>query len=211
MLTELNPRPVQEKWMRCEYERRQLVRDLELTGYYDPRRAALASELEASNKRIQELNKLLADLQGMKDAGKIHVIEREGLTVLQLPEKILFPSGRAELTAEGKRTTEQLAELLKHIEEHQLMVTGHTDDRPLASSSPFDTNWELSTQRAVSVVKALASRGVPAPNLAAAGYAEHAPVAPNESEDGRAQNRRTEIVLMPHFRDITRSEQVATK
>jgi chemotaxis protein MotB len=197
---------------RCERERRQLLSDLELTRNYDPSMSALAPELANARSRIDELSELLEDLKAMRESGEVSVSEREGVTVLQLSDRILFPSGRADLTRDGRRVVDELADILSGVRNHQLLVAGHTDDRQFKDGG-FASNWELSVYRALSVLKELQKKGIEPERLAAAGYGEHVPVASNADEEGRAQNRRTEIVLMPLLSEIepTLSERASAE
>jgi chemotaxis protein MotB len=114
---------------------------------------------------------------------------------------VFFDSGSAELGQEGRDQLDVLATtlilLLPDIPpeiDWVLRIDGHTDDRPI-SSSQFPSNWELSTARAVSVVKYLASRGIPPDRLAAAGFGEFRPIDTSGTDEGRRKNRRIEIKL----------------
>ena len=123
------------------------------------------------------------------------VIERRGLVVRVLTDKLLFESGQATLQAEGDPLLEEVATLLNVDKSHPITVEGNTDNQPIATSQ-FPSNWELSTARATTVVRFLIAHGVSAGRLAAAGYAALHPVASNATAAGRASNRRVDIVLM---------------
>jgi chemotaxis protein MotB len=113
-------------------------------------------------------------------------------------EQILFDSGRAELKASGKEVLKKLGGALKGYENKIIRVVGHTDNVPVAKSmqNVFPSNWELSVARATNVVRYLQEVGVPAERMIASGRGEHAPVAPNDSAEGRQKNRRIEIMLI---------------
>ena len=97
---------------------------------------------------------------------------------------------------QGKTALAEIAKVLKPMKDRHFEVAGHTDD--VAIQSPrYPSNWELSTARAVTVTKLLVEKGVDPKELSAAGYGEFAPVAENASAEGRAKNRRIEIVLLP--------------
>ena len=98
------------------------------------------------------------------------------------------------------------------MEDRRLLVSGHTDTVPIKDRGikGIADNWELSTKRAHSVVKILTSNGVPTSNLGIAGFSEYDPVADNSTEEGKARNRRTEIVLIPNLADVLVDEQSAT-
>jgi chemotaxis protein MotB len=122
------------------------------------------------------------------------VIQRRGLVVRVLTDKLLFASGEASLQAPGRPLLDEVAQLLNVDKSHPIIVEGHTDNVPIATAQ-FPSNWELSTARATNVVRYLIARGVSRARLAAAGYADLDPVASNVTTDGRALNRRVDIVF----------------
>jgi len=163
----------------------------------------LGSRLNAALARqVQELQRYRSDFLGrlrdlLKDRPDIRVVGDRFV----FQSEVLFPSGSAEMTPEGLGALDQLAtaisELIGKIPgeiDWALQVDGHTDSRPIASST-FPSNWELSTARAVSVVKYLASKGVPAERLVAAGHGEFQPLERGQDEDSLRKNRRIELKL----------------
>jgi chemotaxis protein MotB len=121
--------------------------------------------------------------------------------VVELAESILFDSGRADLKQDGQVALGEVAEVLKTIPNRDFQIAGHTDNVPI-NSRRFPSNWELSTARAVEVTRFLAEQGMTRERLSAAGYAETQPVASNDDPEGRAKNRRIEIVLMPNLDEL---------
>lgn len=119
-----------------------------------------------------------------------------GLAV-SIVDRVLFPSGRASLTAEGRAVIDKVARILTNGPERRLVVEGHTDNVPIGPdlAERFPSNWELSAARATEVVRALVARGVPPGTLEAVGRADTRPAASNTTEDGRRRNRRIEIVV----------------
>jgi chemotaxis protein MotB len=113
---------------------------------------------------------------------------------VKMKDKILFSSGSARIGKEGKEALTAVAEVLAGIEDKVVRVEGHTDNVPLGRGG-FATNWELSTARALAVVRLLQDSGVDPARLAAAGYGEFQPIASNDTPEGRSENRRIEIVL----------------
>ena len=114
--------------------------------------------------------------------------------------KILFPSGEAEITPEGIEVLTRIGEILKSTRGKIIRVEGHTDNVRIAPQlqQKFPTNWELSTTRATNVVRFLQDKvGIEGARIRAVGMSEYHPVASNETHDGRIQNRRIEIVLLP--------------
>jgi chemotaxis protein MotB len=122
------------------------------------------------------------------------VIDKRGLVVRVLTDKLLFESGSATLQAAGLPLLQEVGTLLDVDHTHPITVEGNTDTQPIHSSQ-FPSNWELSTDRATTVVRYLIAHGVADQRLAAAGYAALHPVAPNTTTAGRARNRRVDIVL----------------
>lgn len=156
---------------------------------------------EAAEKRAQQFRDMVAKFKSMIDAGKLQVEIRDGLMLVKLPDNILFDPGKTDLKPAGQEAIRQVAQILAGIEGRKFQVTGHTDNIPIKSGK-FKSNWELSTQRAVEVVKFMSANGMDPKRLSAAGYADTLPVAGNDSDDGRRQNRRIEIVVVPNIEDL---------
>jgi chemotaxis protein MotB len=114
-------------------------------------------------------------------------------------DKILFDSGSADIKKNGKAVLDRVAEILGTITDKQIRIEGHTDNVPIGPvlAIKFPTNWELSTARSTTVVRYLQEKGVDPRFLSATGYSEYRPVESNESDEGKAKNRRIEIVLIP--------------
>jgi chemotaxis protein MotB len=121
-------------------------------------------------------------------------IDRRGLVVTILTDKLLFDSGSATLQPTGMPLLSEITNLLAVDKQHPIVIEGYTDDVPIATSQ-FPSNWELSTARATSVVRYLISSGISENRLSAAGYADLHPIASNATTDGRGRNRRVEIVF----------------
>ncbi|RTR04446.1 OmpA/MotB family protein [Halomonas nitroreducens] len=130
--------------------------------------------------------------QGLQIEGVSVEANDSGVT-LRIEDRLLFSSGRANLTGDGRQVLGRLAERLGDFTGH-ISVEGHTDSLPIATSR-FPSNWELSTGRASAVVRYLAEAGVPRGRLRAIGYADTQPLAGNDSPEGRAANRRVELLL----------------
>jgi chemotaxis protein MotB len=178
-------------------------------------RGQLQAGLEDAKARLEELRKqkaaaearaatfrtLMEKLRSMIDAGQIKVTIRNGRMLIALPNDVLFDSGKTAVKAEGKEAIGKIAQVLSTIADRRFLVTGHTDNVPIKSSR-FRSNWELSTARAVEVLQLLLAGGMKPQVLGAAGYAEVDPVAANDTPEGKAQNRRIEIVLEPNLSDL---------
>jgi chemotaxis protein MotB len=155
---------------------------------------AAKAELE---KKSSEYEQLASSLRGEIDAGRIELMELRGRTTVKMKDKILFASGSATLGADGKEALRKVAEALRGLEGRSIRVEGHTDNVPTGSSGPFASNWELSTARALAVVRFLQDGGVDPTRLSGAGHGEYQPIQPNDTPEGRSQNRRIEIILAP--------------
>jgi chemotaxis protein MotB len=162
----------------------------------------LRAERAENEKRLAAFRTLTDKFRKMIDSGKLQVALVHGRMVVKLPAGILFPSGSAELSKEGKDALHDVAVVLRTMKDRRFMVAGHTDNVPIVPPSAFKNNLELSTARAVTVAQHLVGSGMSAPQLVAAGYAEHEPVRPNTSEAGRQENRRIELVLLPNVTEM---------
>ncbi|MCA9619245.1 MAG: OmpA family protein [Myxococcales bacterium] len=158
---------------------------------------------EAAQKRAALYQQLLAKFKGMIDAGDLSIVVRNGRMVLQLRNDVLFDSGKVSLKGEGEVALREVAKVLATLDDRDFQVAGHTDNVPI-STDRFPSNWELSTARAVNVVKFLEGEGVKPSLLSAAGYGEYDPVASNDVADGKAKNRRIEIVLQPNLSELVK-------
>ncbi len=163
--------------------------------------AELRKAREQAEKRLKVYRDLASKLASMVESGQLAVKIRDGKMVIELADNILFDPGRTDIKPAGQDALKQLAGVLADIKERNFLVAGHTDNVPI-SSARFKSNWELSTARAVEVVKFLEQAGVGPSHLAAAGYGEHDPVSSNETKESRSLNRRIEIILMPNIEEL---------
>lgn len=155
-------------------------------------------ELEAiAARRKAVFDKLRASLQEMVSAGKLRVVMKRGLMVVQMAEAILFDTGKAELKPEGVAAVGELTGILGAIPNRRFQIAGHTDN-----VGTEEVNWKLACSRALTVLKAMRDAGMPPDRVSVAGYAWFMPEAGNETEEGRAQNRRIEFVLQPNLEEL---------
>jgi chemotaxis protein MotB len=160
-------------------------------------KAAKAEQLEKATQTYQDLQKKLE--KEIQD-GQIKLTEMKNRLTMTMVDKILFPSGSADISKQGKSVLDKVVTILKDVKDKRIQVEGHTDNVRIYSAikARYPTNWELSTGRATQVVRYLQEQGGLDPKvLSATGYAEFQPVAPNDADEGRAKNRRIEIVLLP--------------
>jgi chemotaxis protein MotB len=197
----------------------QLKRELERLGKNADsllaEKGGLASALADAKARLEELRKaqaaaaaraqlykeVLAKFQKMVDAGQLKIALRNGRMVIQLSNDVLFDSGHTEIKPAGQQAIADVAAVLKTIPDRKFQVAGDTDTVPIHTER-YPSNWELSTARAVEVVRFLIAKGLRPEELSAAGYGEFDPVAPNDDAAGRARNRRIEITLQPNIDEL---------
>ena len=166
----------------------------------EARLAEMRQREEQQRSRLESMRSMMTQFRDMIAAGQLRVRIVRGKMVVELPEGVLFDSGRAEIKDEGQATLQQVAQVLASLD-RSFLVSGHTDNIPIRSRR-FPSNWDLSAARGVVVARFLAESGVPVERLAAAGYADTQPTASNDTDEGRAQNRRIEIVLMPNLDEL---------
>ena len=169
----------------------------------------LRKQKAAAEARAATFRNLMQRLRSMIDAGQLKVVIRDGRMLIALPNDVLFDSGKTDVKKDGQAALAKVAQVLASIPDRKFLVAGNTDNVPIHSSR-FPSNWELSTARAVAVTKFLIANGMRPEVLAAAGYGEFDPVAPNDTPEHRAQNRRIEIVLQPNLADLPSLDDLKT-
>jgi len=140
---------------------------------------------------------LNAKLQKELNADQAQIQQLQNEVRLTLVDQILFPEGGWQIHRQGEETLAKIAPTLSTVKAKRIVVEGFTDNVPIgpALKQRFPSNWELSTARATDVVRYLAAKGVPQNLLAAEGFGDTRPVASNDTPEGRAKNRRVEIVI----------------
>ena len=179
--------------------------------------ASAQGTLSASQQELDQLRKWKADtskrfktfldmskkLQKMVDAGKLGVRVRDGRLVMRMPQDVLFPSGSATLAREGELNLMEVAVILRQFPDRRFMVAGHTDNQPIKDkSNEFKDNWELSMARALVVARFMIEAKMNPANMVVAGYGEFDPIAKNSTPEGRKENRRIEIILLPDLSEL---------
>jgi chemotaxis protein MotB len=166
----------------------------------------LRNEHADAEKQLASFKALTEKFQKMIDSGKLQIMLRHGRMVVKLQASVLFASGSAELSKDGKDALHEVAGILRKVHDRSFMVAGHTDSMPIDPKanppSPFKNNLELSTARALTVAQHLITSGMNPAHIVAAGYGEHEPVQSNAHEAGRQENRRIEIVLLPNVTEV---------
>ncbi|WP_413999847.1 OmpA family protein [Flavobacterium sp. W1B] len=192
----------------------------DLLAQLDAKGKALAIEQERLNKsaqRLQELEGLIAakeaNMRKLKEtlSKALNSFEGKGLTVEQkngkvyvsMENKLLFNSGSWTVGSEGKKAVVALGKVLGENPDISVLIEGHTDDDPFNGSGPIADNWDLSTKRATSIVAILSeNKAINKQNLTAAGRGEFSPLGSNATAEGKAKNRRIEIILTPRLDEI---------
>ncbi len=179
----------------------------------------LKKELEARSNRVQELENVIAakdaKMNELKDAiskaltnfeGKgLTVEQRDGKVYVSMENKLLFSSGSWAVGTEGKKAVNQLGSVLADNPDIAVLIEGHTDNVPYAGTGQVKGNWDLSTKRATAIVEILRENSNINPeNLTAAGRGEFAPIASNETSEGKSKNRRIEVILTPKLDEISK-------
>ena len=130
-------------------------------------------------------------------ANQVQIKQLQDRLVVTFVDEILFSSGSAEMHAKGRSAVGKAFPTLAALTGHWISVEGYTDSEPIGTAlrGRYPTNWDLSAARAVDVVRYLQAQGVDPRNLVAAGYGQYQPVAANDTPQGRAKNRRIDVVL----------------
>ena len=159
----------------------------------------VAAEKQKAEQEKLSLEALKSSLEKELESKEIKITELQGKLTVNLVDKVLFDSGRAEIKASGRKVLDKIAKnLLNKYPDRAVLVAGYTDNVPIGDDlkSRFPTNWELSTERATAAVRYLQEHGgVDPKRLSAIGYAQYHPIADNNTEEGRAKNRRVEIIF----------------
>jgi chemotaxis protein MotB len=175
------------------------------------------ADLEAENTKMKEniaelkkkeveaqtesntYKQLMQEMKSEVAKGQVTISELKGKLTLDVVDKILFASGRAEVTKEGLAVLKRVIDILKNVQDKAIRIEGHTDNVRIKGSlvRQYPTNWELSAARAINITKCLQQQGIPATLLSAAAFGEYKPLAGNNTSEGRAKNRRIAIILLP--------------
>jgi len=161
--------------------------------------AELEAEKDALAEKTAAYDALVHSLKDEISAGQVQITELSGKLTVNLSNAILFDSGATNLKDDGQTALGKVAGVLAKVEDREIRVEGHTDDDAVRAGASFADNWALSALRASGVVSLLVAEGVDPTNIAVVGYGAHRPVVANDSAEGKAANRRTEIVLVPRL------------
>ncbi len=169
--------------------------------------AALKAQEAQAKQRISQFQQLTDKFSSLVDAGKLKVSMANGRMVVQMQTDVLFDSGSARLSSEGRAAIEEVSGLLISLADRRYQIDGHTDNVPIQTTA-FPSNWELASARAISVVSVMIDKGLEPGRVSAVSYGETAPISPNETAEGKSQNRRIEIVLVPDLSQLPGFEEL---
>lgn len=159
----------------------------------------LQEEINAQNEKVATLLNSVKDALLGFNSDELTVTQKDGKVYVAMSDKLLFESGSAQVNKQGKSALGKLAEVLKKQNDIDVMIEGHTDSKPIKTVQ-FKDNWDLSVVRATSVVRILTKDyGVNPLQIVPSGRSEYLPVDSNETAEGRAHNRRTEIIMAPRL------------
>jgi len=169
----------------------------DLTNQVEMERVAREARLAQMKHTYDQL---VGKLENEIERGEVTISELQGRLTVNMVERILFDSGMAEIKPQGLEVLRRVGNILSESLDKVVQVEGHTDNIPISSrlKDRFPSNWELSTARAANVVHFLQDQvGIPGERLAVTGYGPYRPIAANDTPEGREQNRRIQIVLVP--------------
>lgn len=177
------------------------ARNISLAAALDTQTTAVSRQKEEEINRLKHTyDELVKDMEAEIKQGEIQITRLADRLSVSMVDRILFPSGEADITPAGLKVLERVGKVLKASEGKIIRVDGHTDNVAISDrlKGKFPTNWELSTARATNVVRFLQEKvGIEPERLHAAGLSEYHPIASNATVRGRSQNRRIEIGLLP--------------
>jgi len=161
----------------------------------------LQALMDQQKKATQEIRKKMSDALVGFNSNELTVSIKNGKVYVSLQENLLFPSGSAVVNPKGKQALSKLADVLNVNPDITVDIEGHTDSIPIRGR--YQDNWDLSTARANSIVRVLATEyKVDPTRIIASGHSQYDPVQSNSTSDGRALNRRTEIILSPKLDEL---------
>jgi chemotaxis protein MotB len=181
----------------------------------------LKNDLASSTKRLNELESMIAakdaSMKRLKEtlSKALNAFEGKGLTVemkngkvyVSMENKLLFQTGSWAVGSEGRKAVVEVGKVLAQNPDISVLIEGHTDNDKILGSigGGIENNWDLSTKRATAIVNILGENAsIPKKNLTAAGRGEFAPIMSNDTSEGKAKNRRIEIILTPKLDEISK-------
>lgn len=163
----------------------------------------LENMLSAQNQRIKDMKESIHNALVDFSSDDLQVEEREGRIHLLLSEKLMFKTGKWNVDPKGQQALKSVADVLAKTEDFDILVEGHTDNVPLTGLGEVKDNWDLSVMRATAVAKILLlNSNLDASRVVPCGRADIDPIASNSTTEGKAKNRRTEVILSPNLNKV---------
>lgn len=167
--------------------------------------AELEALISAKDQAMTDLKNAISNALTAFEGKGLTIEQRDGKVYVSMENKLLFRSGSWAVGAEGKKAIRQLGNVLGENPDIAVLIEGHTDNVPFSSGGQVANNWDLSTKRATAIIAILSeNKNIKLENLTAAGRSEYAPIATNETSEGKAKNRRIEVVLTPKLDEISK-------
>jgi len=165
---------------------------------------SLQDMIQAQKDIMSKLKNSIANALMNYKTDELSIYIKDGSVYVSLQEKLLFKSGSDVVDPKGKEALKSLAQVLNNTKDISVLIEGHTDNVPIKTKL-FQDNWDLSTARATSIVRILTKDNGFDPNrITASGKSEFHPVKPNDTVEGRAGNRRTEVILSPDLKELNK-------
>jgi chemotaxis protein MotB len=163
--------------------------------------ALIAAKDQAMNDLKNAISRALTDFEGKG----LTVEQRDGKVYVSMENKLLFKSGSWAVNSQGRNAIVQLGNVLAENPDIAVLIEGHTDNVPFSNRGQISNNWDLSTKRATAIISILAeNKAISLENITAAGRGEYSPVDSNDTNEGKAKNRRIEVVLTPKLDEISK-------
>jgi len=158
--------------------------------------------IQSQKDIMNKLKNTIGDALMKYKSDELFVYVKDGKVYVSMQEKLLFKSGSDVIDPKGKSALKSLAQVLNSTQDITVVIEGHTDSIPIKTAK-FKDNWDLSTARATSIVRILTNvNGFDSKRITSSGRSEFQPIKPNETAEGRAGNRRTEVILSPNLQDL---------
>ena len=167
--------------------------------------AELEALISAKDQAMTDLKNAISNALTAFEGKGLTIEQRDGKVYVSMENKLLFRSGSWAVGDEGKKAIRQLGNVLGENPDIAVLIEGHTDNVPFSTGGQVANNWDLSTKRATAIIAILSeNKNINLENLTAAGRSEYAPIATNETSEGKAKNRRIEVVLTPKLDEISK-------
>ncbi|PZD78986.1 OmpA family protein [Mesonia sp. K7] len=196
---------LEEKQKKIAEEQARLTEMQQSIARQTQRIKELENSIVAKEQKMQDLKNSISSAMSNFEGKGLTVHTKDGKVYVSMENKLLFDSGSWTVGEQGKQAVKQLGYVLAENRDINVLIEGHTDNVPYGGSGALTDNWDLSTKRATAIVNLLeANKNINPRQLTAAGRGEYYPIATNETAEGKAKNRRIEVILTPKYDEISR-------